>query len=335
MRRDMRRSTGWGIATLVTAAGLAAGCSDSGSLASGSTHQTDTTTTASTTASTAETTASSTPPPPPTTSTPPPPPPRMSVDDFKKRLQGINGALAPDYAAVGKAKNTNDISAALDKLSNDAGSQVAQLPDDPPQNVESASREFADALKDLSSDAGDEKKDAGSKVCAGASAAAVLSRSSGADHVRTAVGHLVAADPAYANLLTFVPGPVQDQNRRLASGTVLRRASGPGKLTIHTADQDAVITLTKTGSKAPVASIYVRASSTTDLNNVPGSTFDAYISYGTDWDSGAHAFTRDCAFSKTDTSFDFSSNDWELTLYKVANGNMQEIPVDPNQAPPP
>jgi len=146
---------------------------------------------------------------------------------------------------------------------------------------------------------------------------------------------LAAADPAYANTLTFLPAPIQDQNRRLTSGTVLRRASGPGKLTIHTADEDAVITLTHVGSKTPVASIYVQSDSTQDLKGVPGSTFEAYIAYGSDWDSSAHAFTRNCAFSKADSKFDFSGSDWELTLYKVVNGNMEEIPVDPNQAPPP
>jgi gas vesicle protein len=324
---DMRRSASWGIATLLTA-GLAAGCSQTGSTPGSTTHQ------AGAIGGAVGAATSSTPAPAPTTSTSTPPP-RMSVDDFKKRLQGINGVLAPDYDALSKAKTTNDITTALDKLSKDAQSQVGQLPDNPPENVDSATTEFADALKDLGSSADDEKQDAGSKVCAGSSAAAALSRSSAADHVRSAAGRLAAGDPAYTNILTFMPGPVQDQNRRLATGAVLRRSSGPGKLTVHTADQDAVITLTHVGSKTPVTSVYVRANSTTDLNEVPAATFDAYIAYGTDWDDAAHAFTRDCAFSKTDQTFDFSNNDWELTLYKVANGNMQEIPVDPNQAPPP
>ena len=330
MGMDMRRPAGWRIATLLAAAGLAAGCSESGTTGS-ATNLTGATGTTGTSAGSA---TSSTPAPAPTTSTSTPPP-RMSADDFKKLLQDVNGVLAPDYAAVGKAKSANDISAALDKLATDAKSQVDKLPNNPPQNVEAASGEFADALSDLGTSADNEKQDAGSKVCAGSSASAALSRSSGADHVRAAVGHLAAADPAYANVVTFMPGPVQDQNRRLASGAVLRRASGPGKLTVHTADQDAVITLTHVGKKDPVTSVYVRANSTTDLNEVPAATFDAYISYGTDWDDAVHAFTRDCAFSKTDQTFDFSNNDWELTLYKVANGNMQEIPVDPNQAPPP
>jgi len=259
----------------------------------------------------------------------------LSVDDFKKRLADVNGVLAPDFSAVGKAKTGKDISAALDKLASDANAQLAQIPDNPPQNAASASKELSDALKKLGSSASDEKDDAGSKVCAGGSAAAVLSRSDGADRVRTAAQHLAAVDPIYANVLTFMPAPIQDQKRQLASGTVLRKASGPGKLTIHTADEDAVITLTHVGSKAPVASVYVRANSTTDLHNVPGAAFEAYISYGNDWDNVAHAFTRDCAFSKADSKFDFSDSDWELTLYKVANGNMEEIPVDPNQAPPP
>ncbi|MFL6117519.1 MAG: hypothetical protein ACJ786_40130 [Catenulispora sp.] len=325
----MRRSTSWRIAALVTAVGLAAGCGgSSGSRTASVAKSTDTagggdSTVASTTLSPAPTTSTSTAPPP------------ISADDFKKRLQAVNAALGPDVTAVGKAHSVADISAALDKLAGDARAQVAQMPDNLPLNAASAGGELSAALRDLSSSASDEKKGAGSKVCAGGSAAAVLSRSDGAGHVRTAVQHLAAADPAYANTLTFLPAPIQDQNRRLTSGTVLRRASGPGKLTIHTADEDAVITLTRVGSKTPVASIYVQSNSTQDLKGVPGAAFEAYIAYGADWDSSAHAFTRDCAFSKADSKFDFSDSDWELTLYKVVNGNMDEIPVDPNQAPPP
>ena len=63
----------------------------------------------------------------------------------------------------------------------------------------------------------------------------------------------------------------------------------------QSADEDAVITLTHVGSKTPVASIYVQSDSTQDLKGVPGSTFEAYIAYGSDWDSSAHAFTRNCA----------------------------------------
>lgn len=333
MPTGMRRPTGWGVAALVAAVGLAAGCSESGVSHTGSA-ATSGGTSSGGSGGTESAAASTTANPAPTTSTSTAPPP-MSADDFKKRLQAVNAALGPDVTGVGRAHSVTDISAALDKLANDARAQISQIPDNLPQNAAAAGTELSDALKDLGSSAADEKSDAGSKVCAGSSAAAVLSRSDGANHVRTAAQHLAAADPAYANTLTFLPSPIQDQNRRLASGTVLRRASGPGKLTIHTADEDAVITLTRVGSKTPVASIYVQSNSTQDLKGVPGSTLDAYIAYGSDWDSGAHAFTRNCAFSKTDKTFDFSDSDWELTLYKVVNGNMEEIPVDPNQAPPP
>jgi hypothetical protein len=331
MPMDMRRTTGWGIATLLSA-GLAAGCSSSGSVKSGSVGNQGSIT--GSTNGAAGSGTSSTPSPAPSTSTSTAPP-ALTADDYKKLLLGINGALGPDFSAIGKAKSGKDIAAALDKLATDANGQRAQLPDNPPQNVVAASGELSDALKDLGSAASDEKGDAGSKVCAGGSAAAVLSRSDGANKVRTAAQHLAAADAAYANTLTFLPAPIQDQKRQLASGTVLRKSSGPGKLTVHTSDEDAVITLTHVGSKTPVASVYVRANSTTDLGSVPGAKFEAYISYGNDWDTAAKAFTRDCAFSKADSTFDFSDSDWELTLYKVANGNMTEVPVDPNQAPPP
>lgn len=331
MPTGMRRSTNWGIAALVTAVGLAAGCSSSGVSHSGST---GTSAGSGGTGKTGSAAASTTPSPAPTTSTSTAPPP-ISADDFKKRLLAVNTALGPDVTGVGKARSVADIAAALDKLANDSRAQMSQIPDNLPPNAATAGGELSAALKDLSSDAADEKSDAGKKVCAGASAAAALSRSAGADHVRTAAQHLAAADPVYANTLTFLPAPIKDQNRRLTSGTVLRRASGPGKLTIHTADEDAVITLTRVGSKTPVASVYVQSNSSQDLRGVPGATFEAYIAYGADWDSGAHAFTRDCAFSKADSTFDFSDSDWELTLYKVVNGNMEEIPVDPNQAPPP
>jgi hypothetical protein len=78
-----------------------------------------------------------------------------------------------------------------------------------------------------------------------------------------------------------------------------------------------------------------QSNSETKLTGVPGKTFQAYVSSGTDWDSASQKFTRDCSFGLADSTFDFSSSDWTLTLTKQVGGNLDLTELDPVQAPGP
>lgn len=265
-----------------------------------------------------------------------PSPTTMSSADYAQSLSAIGTELAPDFQAVANAESPSNAKDALNKLSSDAQTLSDGLPSDPPDSLASATSQLSTALRALATSAGTTASDVGTAVCTSASALAEFTRSEGAKELRDVATSLNSADPSYGKALAgFLPAPIADQNRQLGNGQVLRHSSGPGSLTIKNSGTDAVITLTKTGTKTPVASVYVRADADTTLSDIPGATFDIYVSTGEDWDSAAQKFSRDCGFSKTDSTWDFSDADWSLTLTKQVNGNLTESTLNPGDAPNP
>lgn len=264
-----------------------------------------------------------------------PTPEAMTSDAYKLELTGINTALAPDFTAVLNATTNETLKDALSKLSEDASAQQSMMAQNPPTAAAAADSQLASALKNLADSADSTSEDIGSKVCTAGAATAELTRSDGASAIRDAVTALAAVDPTYKDTVKFMPAPIEDQHRQLPNGKVLRKSSGPGTLEITASDVDAVITLTVHGSKSPTTSIYVRANSKASLHNIPGKTFDAYMSSGTDWDSAAGKFTHDCAYGKADDTFDFSSSDWSLELTKQVGGNLSMTDLGGDDAPKP
>jgi hypothetical protein len=270
------------------------------------------------------------------TTTSSPSPTTMSSAAYAQSLTEINAELAPDFQAVANARTTDDVKTALGKLSTDAKTLSEGLPDDPPDSLSEPTTKLSEALDSLSSSASDTANDVGSAVCTSGSALAEFTRSDGAKALRDAATALNAVDPTYGKAVAgFLPAPIADQNRQLANGQVLRHSSGPGSLTVNNSGTDAIVTLTKVGTKTPVASVYVRANADTTLSDIPGSTFDIYVTSGTDWDSAAQKFTRECSFQKTDSTWDFSDSDWTLTLTKQINGNLSVSTLNPGDAPNP
>lgn len=260
----------------------------------------------------------------------------ISSDAYQVDLTGISTSLAPDFTAILAASGNDALTSALQKLSDDAKAQQGSLPSNPPTDAVSTNQTLSSALSNLADAAESTSEDVGSKVCTAAAAEAELTRSDGAGAIRDAAKELAAANPAYKDTVgKFLPAPIADQTRQLANGKVLRHSSGPGSLEIDAADQDAVVTLTVTGSKTATASIYVRANSKATLSGIPGKTFDAYITSGTDWDSAASKFTRDCSFGKAGDTFDFGSSDWSLQLTKQVGGNLSMTDLGADQAPSP
>lgn len=263
-------------------------------------------------------------------------PTTMSSAAYAQSLSTVGTQLAPDFQAVVNAESQDALKQALGKLSTDAQSLSDGLPSDPPDALSAPTNQLSQALNSLSSSADSTSKDVGSQVCTSASALAEFTRSDGAKAMRDAASALNAVDPVYGKAVAaFLPAPIADKNRQLPNGQVLRRSSGPGSLTINNSGTDAIVTLTKVGTKTPVASVYVRASANTTLSDIPGATFDIYISAGTDWDSAAQRFTRQCSYQKTDSTWDFSSSDWTLTLTEQINGNLSVSTLNPGDAPNP
>lgn len=315
-----RRRSACGFAGVLLVGALAA-CGGSGKSSAGqATSDTESTDTA---AAAAVTTSS----PSPTT---------MSSAAYAQSLSAIGTELASDFQAAANAESQSDLTNAWGKLESDAGTLANGLPSDPPDALEPATVQLAPALRAFANSAGDTVGGLGTMVCTSASAVAQFTRSEGAKELRDVVASLNSVDPSYGKALAgFLPAPIADRTRQLGNGQVLRHSSGPGSLTVKNSGTDAVITLTKTGTKTPVASVYVRANADTTLSDIPGATFDIYVSSGEDWDSAAQKFSRDCAFSKTDSTWDFSDADWTLTLTKQINGNLTESTVNPGDAPNP
>lgn len=314
-----RRRTAASAAGILLAASLSA-CGSSGTIGSGSSGGS---------AGGGSTDAATTPSTPATSAA-------MTTDAYRLELTGINTALAPDFTAILGATTTDALKTALSKLSEDATDQESLMPENPPDAANLANAKLSVALKSLADSADSTSQDIGSKVCTAGSATAELTRSDGAVAIRDAATALAGVDPSYKDTVgKFLPAPIADQHRQLSNGKVLRGSSGPGSLDITASDVDSVITLTITGSKKPTASIYVRANSKATLHHIPGKTFDAYVSSGTDWDSAAGKFTRDCSYGKADDTFDFSSSDWSLELTKQVGGNLSMTDLGGDDAPTP
>jgi hypothetical protein len=263
-------------------------------------------------------------------------PTTMSSAAYGQSLSSVNSQLAPDFQAVVNAESQDSVKSALSKLSSDAQSLSNGLPSDPPDALSAPTTQLSQALSSLSSSADSTASDVGSAVCTSASALAEFTRSDGAKAMRSAATGLSAVDASYGkDVAAFLPAPIADKSRQLSNGQVLRHSDGPGSLTINNSGTDAVVTLTKTGTKTPVASVYVRANADTTLSGVPGDTFDIYVSAGSDWDSAAQKFSRQCSFSKTDKTWDFSSSDWTLTLTEQVNGNLTSSTLNAGDAPNP
>ncbi|MBS2534035.1 hypothetical protein KGQ20_14775 [Catenulispora sp. NF23] len=270
------------------------------------------------------------------TSSAPPSPTAMSSAAYAQSLTSVSAQLAPDVAAVVNAETPDAAKTALSKLSTDANNLSSGLPSDPPDALSAPTQQLSTALGTLSTSADSTANDVGAAVCTSASALAEFTRSDGAKAMRDAATALGAVDPAYGkDVAGFLPAPIADQTRQLGNGQVLRHSSGPGSLTINNSGTDAVVTLTKVGTKTPVASVYVRGNGDTTLDDIPGDTFDIYVSSGTDWDSAAQKFTRQCSFQKTDSTWDFSDSNWSLTLTPVENGNLTVSQLGAGDAPNP
>jgi hypothetical protein len=311
---------GYALAGVLLAGSLAA-CGGGGSKASSSSGQTDGAGSGGTSA--AVTTSS----PSPTT---------MSSAAFAQSLTSVNSQLAPDFAAVVNAHNPDAAKTALGKLSTDAKTLSDGLPSDPPDSLSGATTQLSQALSSFSDSASKTADDLGSAVCTSGAALAEFTRSDGAKAMRDAASALNAIDPGFGKAaLAFLPAPIADQTRQLGNGQVLRHSSGPGSLTINNSGTDAIVTLTKVGTKTPVASVYVRASANTTLSDIPGNTFDIYVSSGTDWDSASQKFTRQCSYQKTDSTWDFSDSDWTLTLTEQIGGNLSVSTLNSGDAPNP
>ncbi|WP_433792947.1 hypothetical protein [Actinoplanes sp. CA-252034] len=286
-----------------------------------------TTTTTTTTPATEATTTAAAPPLDPAAF-------QSSLDAADKQLAGALGKLR-------QATTPKAVSGAADEFAQAVQAQTSALSGlTAPPAVSAAHNELVSALSALEDELTSVSSSADSRsVCTGGSASAALSRADAAGDLRSAISALAAADPAAKYRFgSFVPAVTKDQNRRKANGTYLSRVTGgSGQLKIDNGNNvDTVIKLVKSGSKKPAVSVYIRGNKKVTTGRIKDGTYQVFMSSGTDWDG--KRFTRDCQFSKFDSSLKFTTTSrqytiWELSLKVRLGGNASSSEVDPDTFP--
>lgn len=255
-------------------------------------------------------------------------------------------ALAASDKAIGATfgrLNTSD-SAAFAKAAPAAASTIraeaAKLrATAPPADAEAAHEQLTLELESLG-DMVDESASA-KQECPAASPWASMLQSGWADGIREDAKKLAAADPAY-KFGTFLPAAPKETKRRLKNGTFVKRTNsgGSGHLKVKNGADDTTVSLVPTKGKKPkpVLTVYVRGGGTFTAKGIRDGTYRIYTASGEDWNAAKRGFTRDCAFSKFDDTFTFTTTSstasiWTITLTPVVGGNASTSDVDPNAFP--
>ncbi|WP_306214879.1 hypothetical protein [Actinoplanes sp. RD1] len=260
----------------------------------------------------------------------------LSPEQYAQLLTSSDQALKSTFGKL----NTGDTSAfakaapaAASSIRAEAGKLRAVAP---PTGTESVHAQVASELESL----GDMIEDtAGARQsCPAASPYATVLTSGWADSLREDVKKLSEADVAY-KFGTFLPAAPKEQNRRLKTGTYVKKratTSGLGHLKIVNGAEDTTISLVKNNKAA--FTVYVRGGGTYTVKGIKDGTYRVYTASGEDWNAAEKGFTRGCNFSKFDDTFKFtttstSSSIWTITLTPVVGGNASTSDVDPNGFP--
>jgi hypothetical protein len=272
-----------------------------------------------------------------------PSPTPVSEAAYQQALTGLDSAVAPGFQKLRAARNPTAVSDATAIISAGLSEQIQALRAiAPPAAVSSAHSTFVDALTLLASDVQSAGAAASSRqICGGSSALATISQSPGANQARAAAKDLSTTDAANPYKVgSWLPATTAQQTRRAGNGTYIKSPArrGSGKLKIQNGGSvDAVITLAPSGGKASLT-VYVRAKGSFTAGRITDGTYGIYVATGSDWDSGAKAFTRDCDYSKFDTPATYRTTSstytqYSITLTPVSGGNATTSGVDPSQFP--
>ncbi len=272
-----------------------------------------------------------------------PVPTPVSPESYQQMLDALDKALAPLIQGLPAATTPTALQTAAQGLAATLDTEVHTLEGvTPPPAIARANKDLIQGLSVLQVEV---TGFATTKtVCLGSAALAQISQQTGAaDMLRTAFKELATADPARAyHVGTFLPAPIAESgDRRLNNGTMIKKIgkSGLGKFKVdNKGDGDVVITLAPVGSTAATFVVYVRGKANYTVSGVPDGSYNAYLSSGEDWDSGAKGFARRCEQVKFTDPFDFKTTSrtykvWTLTLDSEAAGSDSTSDVDPGGVP--
>jgi hypothetical protein len=267
----------------------------------------------------------------------------MSPDEYQQALTDLDRDLTPLVQAVTATNRYAAASEAARRLQAKVETDAAGLDRIvPPAPVRVAHQHLLKAVHELSTDAGIVADQAHRQlVCLGGTALARWTQSSGAVWLRAATKELASADPAHVYKVGgFMPDLTQDGDRHLGTGTVLKKPGhrGPNEMKIsNTGTLDAVLILAPQGSKSATLIVYVGKGATYRGTGIPDATYEMYQVSGKDWDSGAKAFGRYCAFERLEGTIELTSSAREYTEGQLtlvpAESPFNADGVDPDSLP--
>jgi len=258
--------------------------------------------------------------------------------EYSQLLVAADAAIKTDFAKLNTSSTTTlktAAPAAAETMRTQAGKLLAVTP---PAEAEEANGDLADELKAWADSV--EEAAAAKPACpASAGPYPDLLRSQFASDIRIAAKDLAGADPSF-KFGAFLPAAPKEQNRRLGNGSYVKKPTsrGLGHLEIQNGAGDTTISLVPASGKKPTLTVYVRSKGKFTATGVKDGNYRVYAATGEDWNAGKKGFTRDCGFTKFDSTFKFtttstSSTVWQIKLTPVENGNASTSTVDPDSFP--
>jgi hypothetical protein len=263
-----------------------------------------------------------------------------SPEEYQQALATLDSTLADGMRKLNAARTAPTVRNAADALALAVDAETEKLRAiTPPEAVAAAHDRLVTALEGFSAAV---SSDSTEGVCSGSSATPRISRETAVNELRVAAQALGTADPAHAYRVgTSLPKVAKDPNRRMSNGRYLKRtaSNGSGQLKIKNGGgTDSVISIVAGNAKLPTVAVYVRGKQSFTVRGVRDGTYHIYVTTGTDWDSAARTFSRDCSFARFDDAFKFSTTSttytvWELTVSAVAGGNATATEVGADEFP--
>lgn len=253
----------------------------------------------------------------------------VSAADYSKTLGEVDASLkdpftkmtAGDKAAY--ASSATGLRAGADKLD-------AVVP---PEAAAGAHGTLVTALRGLADDAEDAA--AAKPKCPAGSPVSELLGSDAAEDVREQAKTLATRDATF-KVGSFLPAKPKAQDRRLSTGTFIKKKSGSGSgdLVIENGAGDTTVSLVPKGSKKPNFTVYVRGKAKHTVKNIKSGNYEVFAAAGKDWDPAKKGFTQACSFTKFDDEFKFEPGViWTITLEQTVGGNASTSDVDPGTFP--
>lgn len=267
----------------------------------------------------------------------------LTPEAYQVALDAAGKPVSTTLKDIGKARTIKTLSQRVRRVKNAVGDAVSQLGAvQPPVEIGTEHTDYLAALRAMDGELDDVRSAVeGRSLCTSAAVLARLGKSTEFGDLKEAGADLAGGGDYSGGVLTVKPP--KERTRRLSNGTVLvsRIRGGRGNLTVKNGGrQDSVVTLVKGKKKA--VSVYVRRKSTAKVPNIRDGKYKVFFTSGVDYDRGARAFTRSCAFQRFDDPLPYRTrysatvvrwDNWTITLNKVTGGNASTSDVSPDNFP--